>query len=73
MTEDPKASLLRQPRLRRSDLLSKLDGTVGMGPGDANVPGRGPQEWASYRARVEAAEREAARRWPTAGTDGAAR
>ncbi|MCU1432604.1 MAG: hypothetical protein JWP95_1709 [Actinotalea sp.] len=55
MTEDPKASLLRQPRLRRSDLLSKLDGTVGMGPGDANVPGRGPQEWASYRARVEAA------------------
>jgi uncharacterized damage-inducible protein DinB len=46
-----------------ADILRELvDGTAGQRPGDANVSGRSPEEWAAYRARLEAAAREAAGR-----------
>lgn len=32
-----------------------LDGALGKGPGDPNIPGRTAQEWATYRERIEAA------------------
>jgi uncharacterized damage-inducible protein DinB len=41
-----------------ADILRELvDGTAGMYAGDPNVPGRTPEEWAAYRARLEDAAR----------------
>ena len=46
-----------------ADVLRELlDGAVGNGPDDANVPQRTAQEWAAYRERIEQAARTAARR-----------
>jgi uncharacterized damage-inducible protein DinB len=46
-----------------ADIIRELiDGQVGARPGDPNVPDRGSDEWSSYRARIEAAAREAAGR-----------
>ena len=46
-----------------ADVLRELlDGAVGNGPDDANVPTRSPQEWAAYRERIEQAARTAERR-----------
>jgi hypothetical protein len=46
-----------------ADIVRELiDNAVGMRPGDANVTGRTAAEWEQYRARVEAAAREAAGR-----------
>lgn len=43
-----------------ADILRELmDGVAGQRPGDANVPGRTAEEWAGYRARIEAAAHEA--------------
>ena len=47
----------------QADILREtLDGAVGMKPDDPNIPGRSEHEWAQYRARIEAAAREAAGR-----------
>ena len=46
-----------------ADVLRELiDGRAGMGPDDANVSPRSPEEWAEHRARIEAAARQAAGR-----------
>jgi uncharacterized damage-inducible protein DinB len=46
-----------------ADILREIvDGTAGQRPGDANLPGRTSEEWAGYRARIEAGAREAAAR-----------
>ncbi|HVQ97079.1 MAG TPA: DinB family protein [Mycobacteriales bacterium] len=46
-----------------ADILRELlDGMAGQRPGDQNVPGRTAEEWAEYRARIEAAALEAGRR-----------
>ncbi|GIG21981.1 hypothetical protein Cch01nite_27050 [Cellulomonas chitinilytica] len=37
-----------------------IDGSVGNGPGDPNIPGRTADDWAAYCARIDAAAREAA-------------
>ncbi|RBY77643.1 DinB family protein [Geodermatophilus sp. TF02-6] len=41
-----------------------IDDAVGMSPGSPNLPERSTEEWAAFRARVEAAARQAARRAP---------
>ncbi|GIG35000.1 DinB family protein [Cellulomonas pakistanensis] len=41
-------------------LREQLDGAVGDGPSDPNIPFDGADAWAAYRARVEAAARAAA-------------
>ena len=44
-----------------ADVLRELiDGRAGMSPDNGNLPGRGPAEWAAFRARIEAAARQAA-------------
>ncbi|MFB2556177.1 DinB family protein [Herbiconiux liangxiaofengii] len=44
-----------------ADILRELiDGSIGNGPADPNVPPRSPSEWAAHRARVESAARVAA-------------
>ncbi len=44
-----------------ADVLRELiDGRAGMSPDHSNLPGRGPAEWAAFRARIEAAARQAA-------------
>ena len=46
-----------------ADILRELlDGAMGQRPNDPNVPQRSTQEWADYRARIEAAAQEAGRR-----------
>lgn len=43
-----------------ADILRELiDGSIGNGTSDPNIPGRTPEEWAAHRARVEAAARQA--------------
>ncbi|KQP54567.1 DinB family protein [Agreia sp. Leaf283] len=43
-----------------ADILREtLDGEVGLRSGDPNIPGRSPDEWAAYRARVDAEARRA--------------
>ena len=45
-----------------ADILRELiDGAVGNGPEDPNVPRRSAEEWAEHRARIEAAAQAAAR------------
>jgi uncharacterized damage-inducible protein DinB len=39
-----------------------LDGAAGQRPNDPNVPQRSAQDWAEYRARIEAAAQEAGQR-----------
>jgi hypothetical protein len=47
--------------LGHADILRELiDGTAGQRPGDPNLTGRTPAEWAEHRARIEAAARDAA-------------
>jgi uncharacterized damage-inducible protein DinB len=43
-----------------------IDGSVGASPGNANLPERGDAGWAAFRARIEAAARQAAGQ-PAAG------
>ena len=44
-----------------ADVLRELiDGSAGMSPEVSNLPDRGAAEWAAYRARIEAAARQAA-------------
>jgi Protein of unknown function (DUF664) len=44
-----------------ADVLRELvDGRAGMSPSNGNLPERGPAEWAAFRARIEAAARQAA-------------
>jgi uncharacterized damage-inducible protein DinB len=46
-----------------ADILRELiDGTAGQRPDDPNVPQQSAEQWAEYRARLEAAAREADRR-----------
>jgi uncharacterized damage-inducible protein DinB len=46
-----------------ADILRELiDGAAGMQAGDASVPQRTAEQWADYRARIEAAAREAGQR-----------
>ena len=46
-----------------ADILRELlDGAAGQRPNDPNVPQRSAEEWAEYRARIEAAAKEAGRR-----------
>jgi uncharacterized damage-inducible protein DinB len=46
-----------------ADILRELlDGTAGQRPDDPNLPRRTAEEWAEYRARIEAAAQEAGRR-----------
>jgi uncharacterized damage-inducible protein DinB len=53
----------RAHHLGHADILRELiDGTAGQRPGDPNLSQRSPQEWAAYRARLEAAAQEAAAR-----------
>jgi uncharacterized damage-inducible protein DinB len=40
-------------------LRESIDGVVGNGPADPNIPGRTTAEWAAFRARIEAAARAA--------------
>ena len=43
-----------------ADILRELlDGSAGSGPGDRNLTGRTPAEWAAHRERIEQAAREA--------------
>ncbi|WP_349899340.1 DinB family protein [Parafrigoribacterium soli] len=43
-----------------ADILRELiDGAVGNGPGDPNIPVRTAEEWAAYRERIEEAARRA--------------
>jgi uncharacterized damage-inducible protein DinB len=43
-----------------ADILREwIDGAIGNGPGDPNVPHRTAEEWRAYRARLEAAARAA--------------
>jgi uncharacterized damage-inducible protein DinB len=43
-----------------ADILRELiDGTAGQRPGDPNLPRQSAEQWAEYRARLEAAAREA--------------
>jgi uncharacterized damage-inducible protein DinB len=52
--------------LGHADILRELiDGTAGQRPGDPNLTGRTPAEWAEHRARIESAAREAAARGAT--------
>lgn len=45
-----------------ADILRELiDGSIGNGPNDPNIPGRSPEEWAAHRARLEAVARRATR------------
>ncbi|MBO9554590.1 DinB family protein [Cellulomonas sp.] len=37
-----------------------IDGAIGNGPGDPNIPGKTGDDWAAYCARIDAAAREAA-------------
>ncbi|WP_282944195.1 DinB family protein [Cellulomonas endometrii] len=44
-----------------ADILREtIDGAMGNGPQDPNMPGRSAAAWAAHRARIEAAAREAA-------------
>lgn len=44
-----------------ADILRELiDGSVGNGPADPNIPGRTAEEWAAFRERIEDAARRAA-------------
>jgi hypothetical protein len=55
-----------------ADIVRELiDGSAGMTVGNENLPGRSADEWSAYRARIEAAAREAADR-ASAGGAGAA-
>ena len=46
-----------------ADVLRELlDGAVGNGPSDPNIPARSAQEWAGYRERIEQAAQAASRR-----------
>jgi uncharacterized damage-inducible protein DinB len=55
----------RAHHLGHADILRELiDGTAGQRPGDPSLSQRTPQEWAAYRARLEAAAREAAANEP---------
>jgi len=46
-----------------ADILRELiDGSVGVGPADPNIPERGVDGWAQHRAQIEAAAQEAGRR-----------
>lgn len=46
-----------------ADILRELlDGRVGNGPGDPNMPARSDAEWAAFRGRIDAAAVEAGRR-----------
>jgi uncharacterized damage-inducible protein DinB len=47
-----------------------LDGAVGMSAANANLPERGPAEWAAFRARIEAAARQATGRTGGPAVDG---
>ena len=50
-----------------ADILREtLDGEVGLRSGDPNIPGRSPDEWAAYRARVDAEARRAQAAPPSA-------
>ena len=43
-----------------ADILREtIDGEVGLRAADPNIPGRSPDEWAAYRARVDAEARRA--------------
>jgi hypothetical protein len=54
-----------------ADIVRELiDGSVGMGPQNGNLPERSADEWAAFRARIEAAARHAA---GTAAPSGAVR
>ncbi|MDQ0680311.1 putative damage-inducible protein DinB [Arthrobacter pascens] len=56
----------RAHHLGHADILRELlDGTAGQRPGDPNLSPRSPDEWAAYRARLEAAAREAAANEPS--------
>jgi uncharacterized damage-inducible protein DinB len=47
-----------------ADILRELiDGSAGNGPGDPNLTGRTPAQWAAHRERIEQAAREAQHRW----------
>ncbi|HEY0216749.1 MAG TPA: DinB family protein [Cellulomonas sp.] len=49
-----------------ADILREtLDGRVGNGPADPNIPGRDAAGWAAHRARIESAARQAAGLPPT--------
>jgi uncharacterized damage-inducible protein DinB len=49
--------------LGHADILRELiDGTAGQRPGDPNLSGRTPAQWAEHRGRIEAAARAAAAR-----------
>jgi len=39
-----------------------IDGGIGNGPDDPNIPSKTADDWAAYRARIDAAAREAAAR-----------
>jgi Protein of unknown function (DUF664) len=44
-----------------ADIVRELiDGSVGMSPQNSNLPERSAGEWAAFRARIEAAARQAA-------------
>jgi hypothetical protein len=46
-----------------ADIVRELiDGRIGNGQGDPNLPGHTAEQWAAHRARVEAAARAAAGR-----------
>ena len=50
-----------------ADILREtLDGEVGLRAGDPNIPGRSADEWAAYRARVDAEARRAQAAPPSA-------
>jgi len=50
-----------------ADILREtLDGEVGLRSGDPNIPGRSADEWAAYRARVDAEARRAQAAPPSA-------
>jgi hypothetical protein len=43
-----------------ADILREtIDGSIGNGPSDPNVPRRSAEEWAAFRAKIEAEAREA--------------
>jgi uncharacterized damage-inducible protein DinB len=53
--------------LGHADILRELiDGAAGQRPGDPNLTGRTPAQWAEHRARIEAAARAAAVQGATA-------
>jgi uncharacterized damage-inducible protein DinB len=54
-----------------ADILRELiDGSAGMTAANSNLPERGAAEWAAFRARIEAAAREAAGRTGASAADG---